>query len=109
MKINFYFPGEVITETGEEADRLYILVKGEVREQSHIYLREHNKWPLPNHRWEVRAVYNSHHKTRTLPEHAFFGDEEILENMRMRSKYTTHSCSVLLSLDADTFHSYLSG
>ena len=57
---------------------MYIVFRGEVSEQSHIYLREHNKWPLPHNRWEVRAVYNSFNKNRVLGPYAFFGDEEIL-------------------------------
>lgn len=56
----FYFKNEQICEAGQEPDKFYLHFKGQVLEQNHIYIREHNKWPLPNRRWEVRAVYNSY-------------------------------------------------
>ena len=59
MKLEFYFKGETITEAGDMPEKFYLIFKGEILEKNHIYIREHNKWPLPYRRWEVRAVYNS--------------------------------------------------
>ena len=47
----FYFKGEHIYDVGDEAFNFYILFRGEVIERNHIYIREYNKWPLPNRRW----------------------------------------------------------
>lgn len=64
-----------------------MIYRGAAVEESNIYIREHNKWPLPARKWEVRAVYNSYHKRNRLARFDFFGDEEIVTNSKFKSKY----------------------
>ena len=61
-ELKFYFDGQVIAEAGTDVSHFYLIFKGTVIQENHIYIREHNKWPLPYRKWEVRAVYNSYHK-----------------------------------------------
>lgn len=49
--IKFYFDGQTIAEAGEEVKFFYIIFRGKVQEENHIYIREHNKWPLPARKW----------------------------------------------------------
>lgn len=98
LEMEFYFKDETIEEAGAEVNKFYILFRGDVVEENHIYVREHNKWPLPNRKWEVRAVYNSYHKNNTMPQFSFFGDEELVSNSKFKSKYVTASWVVLFSM-----------
>lgn len=50
-------------------------------------MREHNKWPLEGRRWEVRAVYNSFENAGMIKEYSFFGDEEIISALKIKSTY----------------------
>jgi hypothetical protein len=85
----------------------YLVFRGELEEENHIYIREHNKWPLPHRKWEVRAVYNSYHKSNRMRRFDFFGDEEIISSSKFRSKYASVGCAVLFALPADRFEALL--
>jgi hypothetical protein len=74
-QLKFYFKGQVVEEAGGEVGFFYLVFRGELEEENHIYIREHNKWPLPHRKWEVRAVYNSYHKSNKMHQFDFFGDE----------------------------------
>lgn len=90
-------------EAGGSVGHFYLVFRGEVEEENHIYIREHNKWPLPHRKWEVRAVYNSYHKSNRMRRFDFFGDEEIISNSKFRSKYASVGCAVLFALPAEKF------
>jgi signal-transduction protein with cAMP-binding, CBS, and nucleotidyltransferase domain len=75
LTLEFYFKGQTIQEAGSEEKAFYILYRGSIEEYNHIYVREHNKWPMPNRRWEVRAVYNSYNQNKLMKRFDFFGDE----------------------------------
>lgn len=108
LRPEFYFKGEHICDAGELPKKFYIIFRGEVREQNQIYIREHNKWPLPNRRWEVRAVYNSFENSDLIKSYSFFGDEEIINALRLKSTYIASSHVILFSMDKDTFIDSLS-
>ena len=74
LSLECYFKGQVIEEAGSDRKAFYLLYKGSLEEENHIYVREHNKWPMPHKRWEVRAVYNSYHQNRSVNRFDFFGD-----------------------------------
>lgn len=76
-------------------------------EENHIYVREHNKWPLPHRRWEVRAVYNSFNQNKLLRPFSFFGDEEIMENLKFKAKYVATVWTVLLKMSESDFYQHL--
>lgn len=58
---------------------------------------------MPNHKWEVRAVYNSFHKNNILKQFDFFGDEEIISNSKFKSKYISKSWTIVFTMPADKF------
>ena len=70
-------------------------------------MKEHNKWPLSNSKWEVRAVYNSYNKSELIRPHRFFCDEEILDNLKLKSKFSSRTWSVLFTTRADRFVAHL--
>lgn len=61
-------------------------------------MREHNKWPLPHNRWEIRAVYKTYESDNALRKYDFFGDEEIIGGNQMKSTYEAKTHCVLLAL-----------
>jgi hypothetical protein len=81
----------------------YLIFRGEVTQENHIYIREHNKWPLPARKWEVRAVYNSYHKENKIKRFGFFGDEEIMTNSKFKSRYIASGWVILFVIEADKF------
>jgi hypothetical protein len=70
-------------------------------------VKEHNKWPLSNNKWEVRAVYNSYNQSGTLKEYKFFADEEILDNIKLKSKYSASAFSILFVMKPQKFREHL--
>jgi|LakMenE18May11ns_1017448.scaffolds.fasta_scaffold8266748_1 hypothetical protein len=84
-----------------------MIYQGEVRQENYIYVKEYNKWPLSNDRREVRAVYNSYNKKDILKDYKFFCDEEILDNLKLKSKFVANSWVILFSMKKDIFIQHL--
>jgi signal-transduction protein with cAMP-binding, CBS, and nucleotidyltransferase domain len=105
--VECYFQGQVIQEAGSEEKAFYLMFKGDLEEENHIYVREHNKWPLPNRRWEVRAVYNSYNQNKHLKRFNFFGDEELMENLKFKARYLATTWTVLLKMKEEDFYLHL--
>ena len=98
LKVECYFKGQMVQDAGSDEKALYIIYRGCLEEENHIYVREHNKWPMPHRRWEVRAVYNSYHQNKVVKRHEFFGDEEIIENLKFRARYVAKEWTILFKM-----------
>jgi hypothetical protein len=75
--------------------------------RNHIHIREHNKWPLPNGRWEIRAVYKTYESDSYLRKYDFFADEEIIGGNKMKSTYCAKSHCILLSMSRANFNKHI--
>ena len=51
LQIEFFFKDNPICSEGEEPEKFYILFMGKVERTNHIYVREHNKWPIEDNKW----------------------------------------------------------
>jgi len=58
----------MIVDANQQQSSFYIIFKGQVIEDNHIYLRDYNKWPLTDHRWQVKAIYHPHTQQRILSQ-----------------------------------------
>lgn len=80
---------------------------GKVQRVNHIYIRQHNKWPIEDKKWEIRAVYRSYEKHSLLKQFDFFCDEQIISGNRLRSSYIAKQHSILFSLTKQMFNQLL--
>jgi hypothetical protein len=46
----------------------------------------------------VRAVYNSYNKKEILKDYKFFCDEEILDNLKLKSKFVANSWVIVFTM-----------
>jgi hypothetical protein len=54
-------------------------------------------------RWEVRAIYNSFKNAGEIKEYNFFGDEEIINGLHLKSTYIAETHSILFSMEKNVF------
>lgn len=62
---------------------------------------------MPNRRWEVRAVYNSFQQHSAIEKFDFFGDEEMMDNLKLKATFVASSWTILLKMSADDFFKIL--
>ena len=48
-------------------------------------------------------MYNSYNKKTALSPFSFFGDEEILDNLKLKSKFVAKTFAVLLTMSPTAF------
>ena len=57
--------------------------------------------------WEVRAVYNSYHQNKIIKKNNFFGDEEMIEDLKFKARFVAREWTILYKISKEDFYEIL--